>query len=191
MNPDEFLAVALTPADDRFAARLFTVLEGNLAAQEAGYSDEGETQPLHASLAPRIYGIGGPELQTLGLREICRLPSDKSIEPGVVVEQICDEAYLRQPDAIICFGRSSAFQRIATEIRAYASRKHSFFFNWNPALIHLAENADSLSNTRRSARDSFDVELIQDAPDQQAFLEMAAREITRIVSERKAHLTLL
>ena len=139
------MVVAGEPSGDLLAADLVRALREELAAAEAETS--GFSQPLHASLAPRFFGAGGPAMAREGVELLFDMTrhavvghSDalkKLLTFRRLLHRLVDAAIERQPHAIICVDFSGFNLRLARAIRKAVARRRGPFFNWDPKIIQF------------------------------------------------------
>lgn len=102
-------------------------------------------QPLHASLAPRFFGAGGPLMAAAGVDLAFDLTAHSVIGLSDVIknyfkfrrlfQRLYRLALEREPDAIICIDFSGFNRRFAQAIRRFTRARRDWFHDWNPKII--------------------------------------------------------
>src|ERR1700741_4608885 len=108
MVPKRIMVIAGEASGDMLAAELVMELRARLEERPT-YSND--LQPLHADLAPRFFGAGGPRMAEAGVdlafdmtsHAIMGLPNLKHfLKLRELFKRLFKIATERQPDAIIC-----------------------------------------------------------------------------------------
>ncbi|HVV01457.1 MAG TPA: lipid-A-disaccharide synthase [Verrucomicrobiae bacterium] len=142
MRPRTFMVVAGEPSGDWLAAELVKELRDMLGAGPPLFTTD--YQPLHASLAPRFFGAGGPLMEKAGVELLFDLTRHSVIGISEVMAKYFEfrrmlnrlraAARQREPDAIICVDFSGFNRRLASAVRA-DTRKRDWFHDWQPRII--------------------------------------------------------
>jgi lipid-A-disaccharide synthase len=143
MKPKSFMLIAGEASGDMLAAELVRALRQQMA--EADMIPTADYQPLHASLEPRFFGAGGPQMAAAGVELAFDMTEHSVIGLSEVLKhyfkfrrlfrQLFRLALERQPDAIICVDFSGFNRRFAHAVRQYARTHADWFHDWNPTII--------------------------------------------------------
>jgi lipid-A-disaccharide synthase len=143
MKAKSFMLIAGEASGDVLAAELVRALRQEFADAKAVPTTD--CQPLYTSLAPRFFGVGGPQMaaagvdvafdltahSVVGLSEVLK----KAVKFHRLLRQVFLLARERQPDAIICVDFSEFNLRFAHAVRQYTRRRSDWFHDWNPKII--------------------------------------------------------
>jgi|KBSMisStaDraftv2_1062788.scaffolds.fasta_scaffold26025_1 lipid-A-disaccharide synthase len=104
-------------------------------------------QPLHASLAPRFFGAGGPQMAAAGVELAFDLTKHSVVGLTAVfrklplfrrmLNDLVAFAQAREPDVIICVDFSGFNRRLAHAIRTRTRGKTGWFHDWRPRIVQL------------------------------------------------------
>jgi lipid-A-disaccharide synthase len=104
-------------------------------------------QPLHASLAPRFFGAGGPQMAAAGVELAFDLTKHSVVGFTAVLRnlplfrrllhQLAALAQAREPDVIICVDFSGFNRRFAQAIRQGTRGKTGWFHDWQPRIVQF------------------------------------------------------
>src|SRR5207248_7752326 len=143
MRPKTFMVIAGEASGDLLAAELVKALRAELNSAEDQPTHD--VQPLHANLAPRFFGAGGPRLAEAGVELAFDLTAHAVVGLIEVLknyrkfkrlfEQLAQLAVRREPDAIICVDFSGFNRRFAHRIKNYVRARRGPFSNWEPKII--------------------------------------------------------
>ena len=168
MAPREFMIVAGEPSGDLLAADLVRALRQELAIADADTS--GFSQPLRASLEPRMFGAGGPAMAEAGVELLFDMTrhavvglSDalkKILTFRQLLGRLVDAAARRQPHAIICVDFSGFNLRLAGAIRKRVNGQRGVFRNWDPKIIQFVSPQVWASRPGRARRLERDIDLL-------------------------------
>jgi lipid-A-disaccharide synthase len=166
MVPKRIMVIAGEASGDMLAAELVKELRARLEERPT-YSHD--FQPLHADLAPRFFGAGGPRMAEAGVElafdmtahAIMGLPGFKHLlKLRELFKQLFRIALERQPDAIICVDFSEFNHRFAHAIKQYVRARRGPFFDWEPKLIKYVSPQVWASREGRAARVAEDFDLL-------------------------------
>lgn len=134
------MLIARDAENDRLAAALVAAFRPEETSVETGY-DEG-LQPLHASLEPKFYGAGGPQMAAAGVELICGMDTPHNNIKGFwsahqAFEQLHRVALEREPHAIIFVGYQDFNLRFARAIKHYVRDRRGTFNNWDPVIFQV------------------------------------------------------
>ena len=137
------MVVAGEASGDVLAAELVRALRRELADAEA--VPTADYQPISSSLAPRFFGVGGPQMAAAGVDLAFDLTAHSVVGLSEVLKkvwefhrllrQVFQLARERQPDVIICVDFSEFNLRFAHAVRQYTRRRSDWFHDWNPRII--------------------------------------------------------
>jgi len=162
------MLIAGEASGDLLAAELVQALRPALAQVET--RPTADSQPLHASLAPRFFGAGGPRMAAAGVELAFDLTQHSVI--GLwealknygkfkrMLDQLLQLARERQPDAIICVDFSGFNRRLAHAIKNDVRARQNVFFNWNPKLIQYVSPQVWASRPSRADKMAKDIDLL-------------------------------
>ena len=162
------MLIAGEASGDLLAAELVEALRPALAEFEGRPTTD--SQPLHASLAPKFFGAGGPRMaaagvelafdltqhSVIGLREALK----NYVKLRRLLNQLRRLARERQPDAIICVDYSGFNRRLAHAIKKDVRARRNVFFNWNPTLIQYVSPQVWASRPGRADKMARDIDLL-------------------------------
>jgi lipid-A-disaccharide synthase len=164
MKPRSFMLIAGEPSGDLLAAELVQALRGELTRQEACPAND--LQPLRTSLAPRLFGAGGPRMAEAGVELVLDLTQHAVVGLFEVLKklgkfrsllrQLRDLAFERQPDVIILVDFSGFNRRFAHAVRRRLRAQRGRFNNWQPRLVQFVSPqvwASRESRVRSMAQD--------------------------------------
>jgi lipid-A-disaccharide synthase len=166
MVPKRIMVIAGEASGDMLAAELAQELRSRLEALPTYSSD---LQPLHADLAPRFFGAGGPRMAEAGVELAFDMTSHAIMGlPGLkhflklrnLFKQLSKIATERQPDAIICVDFSEFNHRFAHAIKHFVRQRRGPFFDWQPKLIKYVSPQVWASREGRAARIAEDFDLL-------------------------------
>jgi lipid-A-disaccharide synthase len=142
MNPLNIMVIAGEASGDSLAAGLVQALREELAAGGPEFTTD--YQPLHASLAPRFFGAGGPAMRRAGVELAFDLTEHSLIGLSEAAKQyfkfrrfamqLRELARERRPDAIICVDFGHFNRKFAQSIRKLAARP-DWFHDWQPKIV--------------------------------------------------------
>jgi len=183
MTPKNICLIAVDPDGDHEAARLAALLREELAQAGTEYGEN--LLPLHVSLEPNLWGIGGPAMAQEGIETIRHFEeADRSNllarrflrqMSSDAVEAILD----REPHAIIFVGSSESFAGISRRIKEHSRDLEGTFNNWEPLIFQLTRDSQTHDSNCRDA-----VQL--DSHD----LSSAAQAIVKLLFENDEHFPL-
>jgi lipid-A-disaccharide synthase len=143
MKPKSIMVIAGEASGDLLAAELVQALRAELAS--AGPTLTADYQPLQASLEPRFFGAGGPQMAAAGVELAFDLTRHSVIGLSDVLKgylqfrrlfhQLYRLALEREPDAIVCVDFSGFNRRFASAIKKHVRSRHDWFHDWNPRII--------------------------------------------------------
>jgi lipid A disaccharide synthetase len=174
MVAKEFLLMAAEAENDRLGATLVAALREELTTAETGY-DEG-LQPLHASVEPRFYGVGGHCMADSGVELIFKtsaLPATppRSFRHLLTLRRVFGWLYhlalAREPHAIIGLGFLGINLRFARALKRYVRHRQGTFYNWNPVFVQVGVTPGWLQRPSRlqAAGRELDLLLSLDRPE--------------------------
>ncbi len=168
MKPKSLMFIAGEPSGDMHAADLVLALREQLPAAEADANSD--AQPLHAGLAPRFFGAGGPRMAAAGVELAFDMTRYSTIGLSGVLkgylrfrrlfEQLYRMALERQPDAIICVDFGIFNLRFAQAISAHARGRRGWFHDWKPKLIQYVSPQVWASREGRADKIARDYDLL-------------------------------
>jgi lipid-A-disaccharide synthase len=166
MTPKRFMVIAGEPSGDVLAAELVRELRAEMFRR---YQYSTDLQPLHADLAPRFFGAGGPCMAKAGVELAFDLTRHSLIGfPGPAAylklrklrDQLVALACEREPHAIICVdfqGFNSAF---AAAVKKYVRARRGTFNNWEPRIIKYISPQVWASRADRAYKIARDFDLV-------------------------------
>jgi hypothetical protein len=166
MVPKEFLFIA-TEDSDQLGALLVSALRTKLTRIETGYAEG--FQPLHASVEPRFFGAGGPQMSAAGVELVSELPGraaenqlSKRLADWRAFEQLYSLAVKREPHAIVCLGFFDFNIRFAKALKQRVRREAGTFYNWRPVICQVDVSRAGFSKPSKMSRlgECFDYILI-------------------------------
>jgi lipid-A-disaccharide synthase len=162
------MLIAGEASGDLLAAELVEALRPALA--EFAGRPTADSQPLHASLAPRFFGAGGPRMAAAGVELAFDLTQHsviglwEALKNYVKLRRLLNQlrrlARERQPDAIICIDFSGFNRRLAHAIKKDVRARRNIFFNWNPKLIQYVSPQVWASRPGRADKMAKDIDLL-------------------------------
>jgi lipid-A-disaccharide synthase len=137
------MLVAGEVSGDLLAAELVQALRG---AATKVLADPGQhAQPLRTSLAPRLFGAGGPRMAEAGVELAFDMTRHAVVGLTEVVKRygvfrqlfgrLLRLAVQRQPEAIVCVDFSGFNRRLARAIKHHARAHRGLFHNWAPRIV--------------------------------------------------------
>ena len=168
MTPTRIMFIAGEASGDTLAAELVQALRPALAARQARPTND--AQPLRTSLAPELFGAGGPNLAAAGVDLAFDLTLHSVIGLADVLknyskfkrlfDQLVALAIERQPEVIICVDFSGFNRRFARAIRRHVRAHPGPFHNWNPKIIQYISPQVWASREGRARRMEGDFDLL-------------------------------
>jgi lipid-A-disaccharide synthase len=168
MKPKSFMLIAGETSGDMLAAELVRVLRYAIPEAEAGPT--ADSQPLHASLEPRFFGAGGPEMAAAGVELAFDMTEHSVIGLAEALKhyfkfrrlfhELFQLALERQPDAIICVDFSGFNRRFAYAIRQYTRARADWFHDWKPKIIQYVSPQVWASRAGRAFQMARDYDLV-------------------------------
>jgi lipid-A-disaccharide synthase len=168
MKRTGIMIVAGDPSGDANAAALVRALAGALPA--AQFQITGDAQPLTASLAPRFFGAGGPEMAAAGVELELDLTAHAVIGLGGLMRKLplfrrllgrlAGLAAERQPELIILVDYGGFNLRLARAVRNYVRARTGPFFNWRPKIVQFISPQVWASRPGRAKRMARDYDLV-------------------------------
>src|SRR5260370_6116441 len=162
------MLIAGEASGDLLAAELVAALRPAVAEFEG--RPTADSQPLHASLAPKFFGAGGPRMAAAGVELAFDLtqhsviglwePLKNYVKLRRLLNQLRRIARERQPDAIICVDYSGFNRRLAHAIKKDVRARQNVFFNWNPKLIQYVSPQVWASRPGRADKMAKDIDLL-------------------------------
>lgn len=168
MKPPTFMLIAGEPSGDLLGAELVRALRDEFTRLAAEPTDD--VQPLRASLAPRFFGAGGPQMAGAGVELAVDMTPHAVV--GLVealkhygtfrriLGRLRRLARERQPDAIICVDFFGFNSRFARALRRDVRRRQSLFNNWEPKIIQYVSPQVWASREGRARRLERDFDLL-------------------------------
>ena len=168
MKPKSFMVIAGEPSGDLLAAELVKALRADLAGGAA--VPTADFQPLHASLAPKFFGAGGPRMAEAGVELALDLTAHAVV--GLIevlknymkfrrfLHQLLQLAIDQQPDAVICVDFSGFNRRFGHALKEYVRARQGPFANWNPRLIQYVSPQVWASRESRARKMALDFDLL-------------------------------
>ena len=137
------MVIAGEASGDLLAAELVGAIRQVFA--DAPAVQTADAQPLHASLAPRFFGAGGPRMAAAGVELAFDLTTHSVIGLSApllnffkfrrLLDQLQKLAWKRQPDAIICVDFDFFNRWFARSVKKFIGAGPDWFHAWRPALI--------------------------------------------------------
>src|SRR5438309_1101738 len=137
------MVIAGEASGDVLAAELVLALKERFAKFPALPTTD--NQPLHATLAPRFFGAGGPKMAEVGVEIAFDLTKHSVVGYVAVLRNYLELRRLfwrlvrlaceRQPDVIICVDYSGFNRRLAQAIRRRTRNKRHWFHDWQPRIV--------------------------------------------------------
>jgi lipid-A-disaccharide synthase len=137
------MLIAGEASGDLLAAELVEALRQEFAEKPAPAATD--SQPLHASLAPRFFGAGGPRMAAAGVEVAFDMTAHSVIGLSAALKkyllfrrlffQLLKLALERQPDVIICVDFAYFNRRFAQAIRQHVRGRTGWFQAWHPHLV--------------------------------------------------------
>ena len=162
------MLIAGEASGDMLAAELVRALRQALPEMGAGPTTD--CQPLHASLEPRFFGAGGPQMAAAGVELALDMTAHSVIGLSEALRnylkfrrlfhQLFQLALERQPDAIICVDFSGFNRRFAHAIRQYTRARADWFHDWNPKIIQYVSPQVWASREGRAYQMARDYDLV-------------------------------
>src|ERR1043166_2566308 len=167
MNPRTFMLIAGEASGDLLAAELVRALRAEFASREV--CPTWDYQPLYASLEPRFFGAGGPNMSAAGVDLAFDMTAYSVIGLSDVLKSILKFRRLflqlyrlaleREPDAIICVDFSGFNRRLAHRITRHV-RRQDWFHDWNPKVIQYVSPQVWASREARAYHMAEDYDLL-------------------------------
>jgi lipid-A-disaccharide synthase len=139
------MLIAGEASGDLLAAELVRALKQEYDRRPRIYTTA--NQPLHASLAPRFFGAGGPQMAAAGVELAFDLTRHSVVGFLAVLRkfpvfrrllgQLVALAQAREPDVIICIDFSGFNRRLAHAIRQRTQGKSRWFHDWQPRIVQF------------------------------------------------------
>jgi lipid-A-disaccharide synthase len=168
VKPKSFMLIAGEASGDMLAAELVRALRQ--AIPEIGVSPTTDCQPLYASLEPRFFGAGGPQMAAAGVELALDMTAHSVIGLSEALRnyfkfrrlfhQLFQLALERQPDAIICVDFSGFNRRFAHAIRQYTRARADWFHDWSPKIIQYVSPQVWASREGRAYQMARDYDLV-------------------------------
>jgi lipid-A-disaccharide synthase len=143
MKAKSIMLIAGEPSGDVLGAELVRALRECLREVEPALSSD--AQPLHAGMAPRFFGAGGPRMASAGVEMILDMTRHSIIGIVGVIKgyagfrrrfrQLYRLALTQQPDAIVCVDFAGFNRRFAAAIASHIRSRSGWFHDWRPKLI--------------------------------------------------------
>ena len=137
------MVIAGEASGDVLAAELVQALKKRFSDKPTMASSD--SQPLHASLAPRFFGAGGPKMAEAGVELAFDLTQHSVVGFSAVLRnyfefrrlfgRLLRMAFERKPDVIICVDFSGFNRRFAHAIRRGTRGKRDWFHDWEPRIV--------------------------------------------------------
>jgi hypothetical protein len=155
MTPKSICLLTTDSEGDRLGARLAGALREKLARAEAEYGSD--LLPLHASLEPSLWGLGGSEMARARIELIGGIQEQQGTTQGSRVfgprhnyEDVFDFVLSREPHAIVFVGCSKWYGGLACCVENRVNRSRGTFYNWAPLVFHLTRSSRSEQPLSRS-----------------------------------------
>lgn len=168
MKAKSFMVIAGETSGDSLAAELVQAIRQEFARQKALFT--WDYQPLVASLEPRFFGAGGPQMASAGVELALDLTAHAVTGLSDVLKnypkfrrffkQLYALALQREPDVIICVDFSGFNRRFARAVRHYARTHHDWFHDWNPKIIQYVSPQVWASRESRGYQMARDFDLV-------------------------------
>ena len=162
------MVIAGEASGDMLAAELVKALQEELTTAEGQPS--ADAQPLHASLAPRFFGAGGPCMRDAGVELAFDLTQHAVVGLVEVLKnygkfkklfhQLLATAIEHEPHVIICVDFSGFNRRFAHTVKEYARARRGTFFNWDPKIIQYVSPQVWASRPGRANKLARDIDLL-------------------------------
>ncbi len=162
------MVIAGEASGDMLAAELVKALQEELTTAEG--QPTADAQPLHASLAPRFFGAGGPSLREAGVDLAFDMTQHAVIGLVEVLKhygkfrklfnQLLALAIEQKPHVIICVDFSGFNRRFAHAVKEYVRGQQGLFFNWNPKIIQYVSPQVWASRPGRARKLAQDIDLL-------------------------------
>ncbi len=137
------MLIAGEASGDLLAAELVEALRRELNREPLACT--WDYQPLRASLEPRFFGAGGPQMAAAGVELAFDLTAHSVTGISDVLKnyakfrrlfnQLYQIAREREPDVIICVDFSGFNRRFGHAIQQYTRSRQDWFHDWNPKVI--------------------------------------------------------
>lgn len=162
------MLIAGEASGDLLAAELVRALREECASTVAVSTTD--YQPLHASLEPGFFGVGGPRMAVAGVELALDLTAHSVIGFSEalrhcvkfwrLLRQVCQLAIEREPDAIICVDFGFFNGLFAREISRYFRSRQDWFHDWAPKLIRYVSPQVWASREDRAYKLARDYDLL-------------------------------
>ena len=163
-----FMLIAGEASGDTLAAELVQALDEESAFMQAQPTDA--SQPLYASLQPRFFGMGGPEMAAAGVELIADMAAYSVFGVADVVKdylrfrrlmsQLVRAAIERQPDVIVCVDFSGFNRRFAHRVKSHVRSRRGTFADWNPKVVQFVSPQVWASRPGRAQQMARDIDLV-------------------------------
>jgi lipid-A-disaccharide synthase len=167
MKPLSIMIVAGEPSGDLLAAELVAAIRDRWAKRPFVYS--ADTQPLLTTLEPSFFGAGGPKMREAGVRLYVDMMQHSVIGLSDVLRKAFHFAWLLRrlsrlaadltPDVLVCVDFSGFNRRLGHRVRK-ASKRRSWFHNWNPKIVQYVSPQVWASREGRAALMARDFDLL-------------------------------
>ena len=162
------MIIAGEASGDMLAAELVQALRQEFA--DAPATATTDFQPLHTSLAPVIFGAGGPRMARDGVEldfdmtEHSVIGLYDAVKNYFKFRQLFDRLFRlaldRQPDVIICVDFAGFNRRFAHAIRQFARQRSDWFHDWKPKIIQYVSPQVWASRESRAYQIADDYDLV-------------------------------
>lgn len=168
MRPKSFMLIAGETSGDLLGAELVRALKEEYDRRPRIYTIS--NQPLHASLAPRFFGAGGPQMAAAGVELAFDLTKHAVVGITDVARRLAlfrrlrnrlvALAQARQPDVIICIDFSGFNRQVAHGVRKRTRGKADWFHEWHPRIVQFVSPQVWASREGRVHQLAADLDLI-------------------------------
>ena len=168
MKPKTFMLIAGEASGDLLAAALVPALRAELAGVQSAPTTD--YQPLQASLEPRFFGAGGPQMAAAGVElafdmtEHSVIGLTEVLKNGLKFRRLFHQlrrlALERQPDAIVCVDFGGFNRRFARAIKQQVRSRLDWFHPWDPKVIQYVSPQVWASREGRAHQIARDYDLL-------------------------------
>jgi lipid-A-disaccharide synthase len=168
MKRKSFMVIAGETSGDTLAAELVQALRSEFESGAAPCT--WDYQPLYASLEPRFFGAGGPQMAAAGVDLAFDMTAHSVTGISDVVKnypkfrrlftQLYQLALNHEPDAIICVDFSGFNRRFAHAVRQYVRLHLDWFHDWNPKIVQYVSPQVWASRESRAYQMARDFDLV-------------------------------